>query len=395
MSQPLLEPGTIGEYTLKNRVVMAPMTRCRADNPGNVPTALMADYYAQRASAGLLITEGTFVSPRAVGYINVPGLYSQAQTEGWRGVTNKVHASGGRIFAQLWHVGAMSHPDLLGGELPYAPSAVNPGDRVFTLNGFSETVTPRAMTPAEIDQTIEDFVTAAANAVAAGFDGVELHAANGYLFHQFFANSTNRRTDRYGGGFENRMRFLLETIERLSAVIPASQIGVRLNPAYHGHSGVVIDEETTPFFEALVAKLDTLGIAYLHLMEPIDPIQGLPVPQGGVAKHFRRYFGGAIISATDHGRASGNALLESGGADFIAFGRAFISNPDLVDRFDNGIALAEPRREFFYTGGATGYTDYPTFAEAGCGGTVSPDIRVSDRYGETRARMKRAAGEAN
>jgi N-ethylmaleimide reductase len=389
MSQSLLVPGTIAGLTVQNRVVMAPMTRCRADNPGNVPTALMAEYYAQRASAGLLITEGVFVSPQAVGYINVPGLYSAEQTEGWRSVVDAVHARGGRIFAQLWHVGAMSHPDLLGGALPYAPSAINPHDRVFTPNGFAETVTPRSMTEAEIEQTMADFVAAAGNAVKAGFDGVELHAANGYLFHQFFANSTNRRGDRFGGGFENRMRFLLETIDRLAQVLPVHRIGVRLNPAYHGHSGVVVDDETTPFFEALASRLDGLGLAYLHLMEPIDPIQGLAVPQTGIARHFRQFFKGTIISATDHGRASANTLIRAGDADFVAFGRAFISNPDLVARFRDGQALAEPRREYFYTGGATGYTDYPLAGEE-ADGTVSPDERVSDRYGETRARMKGA-----
>ena len=285
----------------------------------------------------------------------------------------------------------MSHPDLLGGELPYAPSAINPNDRVFTKNGFAETTTPREMSPAEIEQTIQDFETAAANAIEAGFDGVELHAANGYLFHQFFAQSTNTRTDQYGGSRENRMRFLMEVIERLSRITHKSRIGVRLNPAYHGHSGVVVDAETTPFFEDMVRTLDGMGLAYLHLMEPIDPIEGLPVPQEGIARHFRQFYKGTIISATDHDRSSGNQLIASGAADLIAFGRAFISNPDLVARFRDDISLAEPIRENFYTGGPIGYTDYPTYEEAGCGGTVSPDMRVSDRYGETRAQMKAAS----
>lgn len=394
MSQNLLEGYKMAGLELSNRVVMAPMTRCRADNTGNVPTDIMATYYGERATAGLIVTEGTFVSPRAVGYINVPGISTDAQTAGWEGVTKAVHENGGRIFAQLWHVGAMSHPDLLGGELPYAPSAINPQDRVFTQNGFAETVTPREMSLDEIAQTIADFEIAAANAVKAGFDGVELHAANGYLFHQFFAQSTNTRVDRYGGSRANRMRFLLDVIERLSHILPEDRIGVRLNPAYHGHSGVVADAETIPFFEELVSKLDELGLAYIHLMEPIDPIEGLPVPQSGIARHFRRFFQGTIISATDHDRTSGNQLIEDGAADLIAYGRAFISNPDLVTRFRDDIALAEPNREFFYTGGPKGYIDYPTYEKAGCGGTVSPDTRVSDRYGETRARMKTASADA-
>jgi len=390
MTQTLLRGYKIGDLQLPNRVVMAPMTRCRADNLGNVPTDIMATYYSQRATAGLIITEGIFVSPRAVGYIKVPGLYSTAQTDGWRAVTNAVHENGGRIFAQLWHVGAMSHPDLLGGELPYAPSAINPNDRVFTPNGFAETVKPREMSLPEIDQAISDFEIAAANAMAAGFDGVELHAANGYLFHQFFAQSTNRRTDQYGGSRDNRMRFLLEVIERLDRIVPAGRIGVRLNPAYHGHSGVIADSETTPFFEALLSKLVGIKLAYIHLMEPIDPVEGLPVPQNGVARHFREFYAGTIISATDHDRESGNRLITGGSADLIAYGRAFISNPDLVERFRDGIALTEPKRDNFYTGGAAGFIDYPTHGEAGSGGTISPDKRVSDRYGETRARMKAA-----
>ena len=389
MTQALLQPFTLGSLTLPNRVVMAPMTRCRANNPGNVPNELIAEYYAQRASAGLLITEGSFVSPRGAGYIHVPGIHSEAQVEGWKGVTAAVHKAGGRIFCQLWHVGAMSHPALLGGELPLAPSAVNPGDKVFTRAGHTDTVTPKGMTEEEVRATVGEFRRAAANAVAAGFDGVELHAANGYLFHQFFANSMNKRTDAFGGTIEKRSRFLFDVLKAVGEETGLDRVGVRINPSVNGLSGILVDDETMPLFEHICTEMSKLGVGYLHVMEPFNDISGLPLPQDkSMCAHFRRFFTGAIISATDHGRLSGNATIEAGDADLIAFGRAFIANPDLVERFAQHADLNVPIRETFYTGGASGYTDYPRLGEGATPETASGDGRVSDRYGETRKKMK-------
>ncbi len=389
MNQPLLEPFQLGGLRLPNRICMAPMTRCRANNPGTCPTPLMAEYYSQRASAGLLITEGASVSPRGVGYVYVPGIYSREQTEGWKGVTSAVHAAGGRIFCQLWHVGAMSHPDLLGGRLPLAPSAINPRDKVFGPNGHTDTVAPKSMSGSEIADTIEEFRAAAANAAAAGFDGVELHAANGYLFNQFFANSMNRRTDAFGGSIQNRARFLFEVLAAVAREFSLDRVGVRINPSVHGLSGISVDEETLPMFEHVCERLTQEGVAYLHVMEPFNDIAGLALPQNGsMCAHFRKFFGGAVISATDHGRTSGNATIASGDADLVAYGRAYIANPDLVERFEAEADLNVPIRETFYTGGASGYTDYPRLGEGNTPETAPGDGRVSNSYGETRREMK-------
>ncbi|MES1160515.1 MAG: alkene reductase, partial [Bacteroidota bacterium] len=231
--QALLQPYVMNGLQLKNRIVMAPMTRSRSDNPQAAATELTAQYYGQRAEAGLIITEGTYVSPEAAGYINVPGIYSDEQVAGWRLVTEAVHKKGGKIFAQIWHVGRLSHPDLLNGNLPLAPSALNPNIQAYTLDGFKDTVTPREMTLADIQRTIGDFRKAGENAVKAGFDGVEIHSANGYLFHQFFNLYSNHRTDDYGGSVENRARLLFDVIEALATVMPLNRVGARLNPSLH------------------------------------------------------------------------------------------------------------------------------------------------------------------
>ena len=241
---------------LKNRVVMAPMTRSRADNEGNVPTnELHGLYYEQRASAGLIITEGAQVSKDAVGYIYTGGIYSDEQVEGWKKVTKRVHDKGGKIFIQLWHVGRMSHPDFHNGELPLSASAINPNAQSFTPEGFKDTVTPREMTVEDIKTTVNDFKNAAANAVKAGFDGVEIHSSNGYLFHQFFTNCSNTRTDNYGGNIENKTRFFFEVLDAMKEVIPQEKIGVRFNPSLNGMFGINLDEETIPTFEYIIKKL--------------------------------------------------------------------------------------------------------------------------------------------
>ena len=392
MSQPLLQPYRLGSLTLPNRVVMAPMTRNRADNPENAATDLVADYYAQRAGAGLIISEGTYVSPHAAGYIDVPAIHSPVQLAGWQRVTAAVHARGGRIFAQLWHVGAVSHPDLLDGALPVAPSAVNPSAMAYTRDGFKGTVVPRAMTLADIEETIGDFRRAAANAMAAGFDGVELHAANGYLFHQFFARSMNQRTDAYGGSIGNRMRFLFDVIAAVKQEVAADRIGVRINPAVHGLSGIAFDEETLPLFDAVIARLNGDEIGYLHVMEPINPIDRLPAElvERSVAAYVRARYRGTLIGAVDYSRDSGNAAVGDGTVDLVAFGRAFIANPDLVERFAHGHPLARPDRATFYGGGAQGYTDYPAFADGGVSLETADPVGAAESYAETRRHFNAA-----
>ena len=357
--QILFSQYNLKDITLNNRMVMAPMTRSRSDNDEKVATELTAEYYAQRASAGLIISEGTFVSPQGIGYINVPSIYTPQQVEGWKKVTQAVHEKGGKIFAQIWHVGAISHPNLLNGELPLAPSAVNPNTQAFTGNGFEDTITPKAMTKEEIQQTIQDFKKAAKNALEAGFDGVELHAANGYLFHQFFSKSTNWRTDEYGGSIENRARFLFETLEALREVIPYHKVGIRLNPTLHNVLGATMDEESIPTFEYIVQKLNEYDLAYLHLTEPFAPIDDLPFAIKNVAKHFRPLYQGTLIINKSFDKDKAIKVLTDGDADLVSFGVPFIANPDLVERYKQNAELNEADSKTFYTPGAKGYTDYP------------------------------------
>jgi len=361
--QPLLQPYKMGHLQLKNRMVMAPMTRSRAVNPENAADELTAQYYEQRATAGLIITEGTYVSRDAVGYINVPGIYTDAQVTGWKLVTDTVHAKGGKIFAQIWHVGRLSHPDLLDGELPLAPSALNPFAKAYTPTGFKDTVVPKAMTTEDIKRTIEDFRNAAINADKAGFDGVELHAANGYLFHQFFNKYSNNRTDEYGGSIENRARFLFEVLDALKGAIDYSRVGVRLNPSLHNAQGMMLDEETIPTFEYIVKRLNDYGLAYVHLTEPFTPVDDIPYAVTKVAKHFRPLYNGTLIINKGFTRESGNEVIEHGDADLVAYGVPFLANPDLVERFEKGAPLNAPDPNTFYVPGEKGYIDYPTLAE--------------------------------
>ena len=362
-TQPLFKPYTLGNIELKNRMVMAPMTRCRSDNEGNVPTALTAEYYAQRATAGLIISEGTYVSNMGIGYINVPSIYTAAQIEGWKLVTSAVHEKGGKIFAQIWHVGSLSHPDLHGGAIPLAPSAVNPNSKAYTDNGFVDTVTAQAMTIEDIKQTIQDFKQATLNAIEAGFDGVEIHAANGYLFHQFFNLFSNRRTDNYGGSIENRARFLFETLDALKEVTDLGYVGVRLNPTLHNVLGMIADEETIEVFEYIVKKLNDYGLAYVHLTEPFSSLDDAPFTLREVAKHFRPLYQGTMIINKSFDKASGVAVLEADDADLVAYGEPFIANPDLVKRYEIDAPLNKPDNTTYYTTGTKGYTDYPFLAD--------------------------------
>lgn len=346
--------------SLNNRVVMAPMTRSRADNDAKAPTDdLHGLYYEQRASAGLIITEGSQVSKQAVGYINTPGIHTEAQVEGWKKVTKRVHDKGGKIFIQLWHVGRMSHPDFYDGDLPVSASAINPNAKSFTPDGFKDTVTPKAMTIEEIKQTIKDFQDAAANAVKAGFDGVEIHSSNGYLFQQFFNGCSNERTDEYGGSIENRARFFFEVLDAIKEVIPQEKIGARFNPSLHGMSGITVDKETIPTFEYIIKKLNDYNLAYIHLSEPFTDVSDVPFAVTEIAKHFRPLYNGTLIINADFDQDKGNEVLEAGNADLVAYGKPFISNPDLVERFENNIELADWDKDTFYTTGPEGYTDYP------------------------------------
>lgn len=357
--QILFKPYNLSGLQLQNRMVMAPLTRSRSDNDEKVATTLTATYYEQRATAGLIITEGTNVSTRAVGYINVPGIYTNEQVKGWKLVTKAVHDKGGKIFAQLWHVGRLSHPDFHNGELPHAPSAINPHEKAYTQNGFVDTVTPKAMTVEEIKQTIQDFKKAAANSVAAGFDGVEIHAANGYLFHQFFNNCSNTRTDEYGGSIANKARILFETIAALQDVIGLNRVGVRLNPSMHNFMGITVDEATIPTFEYIVTRLNDYRLAYVHLTEPFVPVDGVPFAVTAIAKHFRPLIDGTLIINKGFNKTTAIKVLEDGDADLVAFGVPFLANPDLVKRFEIDSELNKADQQTYYTTGAKGYIDYP------------------------------------
>lgn len=345
--------------SLANRVVMAPMTRSRADSPGNVPTDLMAEYYAQRASAGLLITEGSQISKRAVGYINTPGIYSIDQIEGWKKVTASVHEKGGRIFIQLWHVGRMSHPDFHNGELPLSASAINPNSESYTPQGFKKTVTPKEMSIEEIKETVKDFGNAAKNAMIAGFDGVEIHSSNGYLLHQFFSPTSNIRTDEYGGSIENRAKILFDVIDEIKRHMPTNRIGARLNPSLHNIFGMTLNEETIPTFDYIVENLNNYDLAYLHLSEPFNDVTEVPGAEPNIAKHYRPLYKGTLMINSMFNRERGNQVIKDNLADLVAFGKPFISNPDLVERFEKNAELARWDENTFYTPGEKGYTDYP------------------------------------
>ncbi len=356
----LFTPVKIGRKELPNRIFMSPMTRSRADNPEHKVTELIAEYYTQRASAGLLITEGSQVSPQAVGYIHTPGIYSPEQIEGWKLATKAVHEKGGHIFCQLWHVGRISHTDFHEGKPPVAPSAINAHNRVYTPEGFKDTSTPRALTIAEIHNTTQDFRKAAQNAIAAGFDGVEIHSANGYLFHQFFVNCANTRTDEYGGSHENKARFFFETLREVGQAIGFDRVGVRLNPSAHGFFGITMDKDTIPTFEHIVERLnDYSNLAYVHFVEPMTPVDNVLYAVKEIARHFRPRYKGKLIINSGFRAESAKRVIEEGLADAVAFGKPFLANPDLVERISTGAKWNRWDDSTFYTEGPKGYTDYP------------------------------------
>jgi N-ethylmaleimide reductase len=361
-AQALLEEYQLGDLKLKNRVIMAPMTRARATNAGLVPTPLMARYYAQRASAGLILSEGTWMSSKAIGFINVPGIYTREQIEGWKLVTKAVHDKGGLIFSQLGHIGSASHPDFFDGELPAGPSAINPQTHSFTPEGFKETLTPRELTAAEIKQTVQDFKQAARNAKEAGFDGVEVHAQAGMLIPQFLSMATNQRADKYGGSIENRARIVFEILDAIIEVWDSTRVAIKFTPVAISHVGVVKpDEETIPMFQYILKKLSDYNLAYLHIVGPAEDLTGTPVEalQHNYFSHFRHHYRGRLMANLGFTQESGNAILIEGTADLVSFGTPFIANPDLVERFKYNLPLSEANRDTYYAGNENGYADYP------------------------------------
>lgn len=357
----LFQPYPLGPLTLANRIVMAPLTRNRAGE-GLVPSPLASTYYAQRASAGLIITEATQVSAQAQGYQDTPGLYTQDQIDGWRTVTDAVHARGGHIFVQLWHVGRISHVDLQpGNAAPVSASALRAQTKTFVNNGFVDVSEPRALEIDELPAIVDDFRQAAANAIAAGFDGVEIHGANGYLLEQFIKDGANQRTDAYGGSVENRARLLLEVTAAVAGEIGADRTGVRISPVSPANAISTVSDPQ-PQYDYIVDQLSALGIVYLHVVEGATggPRDVAPFDFDGL----RRRFNGTYLANNGYDLQLASARVSEGKADLVAFGRPFISNPDLVERLKRGAALAALNPATLYGGGAEGYTDYPTLAEA-------------------------------
>jgi N-ethylmaleimide reductase len=355
----LFSPFALGDIPLNNRMVMAPMTRSRALD-GNVANPLAATYYTQRAPAGLLITEGTQVSEQGVGYIRTPGIHSPEQIEGWKQVTNAVHRVGGTIFAQLWHVGRVSHPDFHNGALPVAPSALPVEGEAFTNNGKVKIPTPRALETHEIRDLVEQFRKAAENAKAAGFDGVELHGANGYLLDQFLRDGSNRRTDAYGGSLQNRVRFPLEVAEAVSGVFGADRVGYRLSPHFSMFS--MSDSNPIETFTHLAKELNAFQLVYLHVSEAIaGPMKADRTLRA--TPHIRSAFEGTLIVNGGYDLTTGNAAIQNGDADLVAFGIPFLANPDLPRRYRKSASLNSPDFTTFYSGEEKGYIDYPALVQ--------------------------------
>lgn len=344
----LFDPIKIGELELANRIIMAPLTRTRAD-AGRVPNALMAEYYVQRASAGLIISEATAVTPMGVGYPDTPGIWSDAQVRGWSTITKAVHANGGKIVLQLWHVGRISHPSYLNGAAPVAPSAIAPAGHVSLVRPLTEYVTPRALETEEIADIVEAYRQGAENAKAAGFDGVEIHGANGYLLDQFLQDSTNQRSDRYGGSLENRARLMLEVTDAVISVWGAGRVGMHLAPRADSHD--MGDSQRAETFTYIARELGKRGIAFICAREK--------EADDSLASSLKQAFGGVFIANERFTKAQANAWLESGKADAVAFGIPFIANPDLPARLAEDAELNEPQPATFYGSGPVGYIDYP------------------------------------
>jgi N-ethylmaleimide reductase len=347
----------LGPLTLSNRIVMAPMTRCRAVE-GNVPGPLSMIYYVQRASAGLIITEGSQVSPMGVGFHRTPGIYSSEQVAGWQKVMARIHLVGGRCFLQLWHVGRVSHPDYLKGRSPIAPSALAVGEDLHTPDGTKKPIpVPRALEAEEISGIVEQFRSAAANARAAGFDGVEIHGANGYLLDQFLRDGSNHRSDEYGGSLENRMRFPLAVARAVAGVWGGERVGYRISPHFTVHA--MSDSDPAGTFVTFARELGRSGIGYIHLIEAVGGRLGAVPPDARLAPAIRKVYGGTLMVNGGYSAAFGNEAIRLGAADLVSFGAIFLANPDLPERFRRSAPLNIPDVSTYYTGEEHGYVDYP------------------------------------
>ncbi len=355
----MFSPLKIGNTTLKNRIIMAPLTRCRSVQD-NIPNDLMSTYYAQRSSAGLIISEAAQIIPQGIGYPCTPGIHTKDQINGWKKITQAVHDNDGKIFLQLWHVGRISHSLFLGGELPVAPSAIKPDGQHYTFEGMKEFETPRALTTSEIQALVKTYADAASNAMEAGFDGVEIHGANGYLLDQFLRDGTNTREDEYGGSIENRSRFLFEVINSITQKIGSDKVGLRLSPS--GTFNDMKDTNPKKHFSFVCDKLNDFNLAYLHIVDALD----------GDIKHgadvvdlsiIRKAYKGVLITCGAYDKERGNSVLEDNLADAVAYGELFIANPDLVERFKIDADLNKPDPSTFYTQDDKGYTDYPILSK--------------------------------
>ncbi|OXR48398.1 MULTISPECIES: alkene reductase [unclassified Pusillimonas] len=351
----LFEPVQFGSLSLSNRIVMSPLTRTRAGE-GRAPTDLVRLYYCQRADAGLIITEATSITAQGVGYPDTAGIWSKAQVDGWKRVTEAVHARGGKIVLQLWHVGRVSDPELLNGEIPVAPSAIACEGQVSILRPKRDYVVPRALQTNEIAGIVADFVQAARNAKDAGFDGVEVHGANGFLIDQFLHDGSNQRTDQYGGSVENRARFLLEIVDAVCSVWPSGRVGVHLSPRAGVHA--MRDSDPASLFYYVAEQLGKRNLAFMFVREPQGP--------DSLAPQMKKLFGGPVIINGSYTLETAQKAIDNGDGDAVAFGRMFIANPDLVARLRDGHALNEPDPSTFYGQGAKGYTDYPALSPADC-----------------------------
>lgn len=357
MLQKLLSPFKAASLDLNNRIVMAPLTRQRAGK-GFVPTSLMAEYYRQRASAGLIISEGAQISQQGYGYYDSPGIYTEDQVKGWKKVTKAVHNEGGKIFIQLWHVGRHSHPWYQAdGRMPVAPSAVKENGQIRTRDGKLDTVTPHALSMEETGEVITDYKNAALNAMEADFDGVEIHAANGYLIDQFLQDGTNQRQDIYGGSYENRSRFMLEVTEAICNAIGNEKTGIRLSPS--GLHADISDSNPKELFKYAIQQLNRFNLAYLHLVEPLEDVSHLNNYLTEVTPFCRKIYSGTIISCGGYTPENAEKTLQNNHADLIAFGKLFIANPDLPERIKKGGPYSKWDIRTFYGGDRKGYTDYP------------------------------------
>ena len=348
----LLDPICVGDLDLPNRVFMSPLTRLRGTED-NVPTPVMAEYYSQRAGAGLIISEGVPVDPMGVGYRQVPGIWNAAQVEAWKPITKAVHDAGGHIFMQIWHVGRISHPMFLHRALPVAPSAVKPKGNVSMVRPLTEFETPRALSTEEVKGVVEQFRRGAQNAQKAGFDGVELHGANGYLLDQFLQDGTNHRTDEYGGPVENRARLMLECADAAASVFGAGRVGMHLAPHSPAHD--ISDSDPLTTFTYVIRELGRRGLGFICVRDPLGPKH--------LGKVLKDAFGGVVVTNEGYTQATGEEVLRRGEADAVAFGKLFIANPDLPLRFAEGAALNAPVPETFYSHGGEGYVDYPSLPE--------------------------------